>query len=197
MTRRIVPIVEGQSEVESVPDFLRRVLHDRGVFDLEVDRPIREHRQKLVKDEVFLKRVRMAQYRANCTAVIVVFDADDDAACEVGPHLCELVKRNSIAVPTCVVLAVRELESWLVAGVDSLRGYRGVPSDLSPPEDPEFKRGAKEWLDQRLTGGYKETIDQLPLLHKLDYRAARTRAPSLDKFLRDVDSLVVASVGEP
>jgi len=190
MKRRIVPIVEGFSEAESIPAFLRRVLQDRGVFHVEPDRAIREHRQRLVKKEIFVNRVRMAQLREDCSAVLVLFDADDDAACELGPSLRKFSEDEGIAVPTCVVIAVREIESWLIAGAESLRDYRGISCDLSPPDPAESIRGAKERLDRHMQSGYKETIDQLPLLLKFDYAAARKLAPSLDKFLRDVEGLI-------
>lgn len=191
MTRRIVTIVEGHSEAGSIPALVRRVLQDRKIFDITADRPIREHRQRLTKPDVFINRVRMAELRDDCAAVLVIFDADDDAACELGPSLRKLVADSGIKTPTRVVVAVRELESWLIAGVQSLRGYRGVPNDLSPPDNVETIRGAKEWLDRHLIGGYKETIDQLPFLLKFDYEGARTRALSLDKFVRDVESLAL------
>jgi hypothetical protein len=117
-------------------------------------------------------------------------DADDDAACILAPQLLGRVEAQGICVPCRVVFAVREVESWLLAGIESLRGYRGVHEDAEPPPDPEAIRGAKERLGRLMARGYKATIDQLPLLIKLDYQAARQRAPSLDKFLRDVESLV-------
>jgi len=132
----------------------------------------------------------MAELRAGCAAVLVLLDADDDAACVLGPQLLETARRQGIATPCRVILAVREIEAWLIAGVESLRGYRGIPNDLSLPDNPESIRGAKEWLNFRMKTGYKSTIDQLHLLLRFDYQDARCRAPSLDKFLRDLDSLV-------
>jgi hypothetical protein len=193
MTRRIVPIVEGHSEAASIPAFLRRILHKEEVYDIEPDSAIREHRQRLVKPDVFLNRVRMAQLRQGCSAVVVIFDADDDAACQLGPQLLQTVQDNAIDTPCRVILAVREIEAWLIAGAESLRDYRGIPGDLSPPENVEGIRGAKEWLGRRMQTGYKPTIDQLPLLLRFDYEQARQRAPSLDKFLRDLESLVTAA----
>ena len=190
MARRIVTIVEGHSEAVSVPAFVRRVLHDRGIFDVQADRPIREHRHRLAKPDVFVNRVRMAELRDQCAAVLAVFDADDDPACVLGPTLLGEIRRQGIATPCCVVLAVREIESWLIAGVESLRGHRGIRDDLESPENVETIRGAKEWLDRHMAQGYKSTIDQCPLLLAFDYQAARTRAASLDKFLRDIDGLL-------
>lgn len=188
--RRIVPIVEGYSEADSIPAFVRRILHDREIYDIEPDSAIREHRQRLVKTDVFLNRVRMAQLRDGCAAILVVFDADDDPACVLGPQLAQTAQDHGIGTPCRVVLAVREIEAWLIAGAESLRGYRGIPDDLSPPDNVEDIRGAKEWLGKRKKTGYKSTIDQLPLLLKFDYQHARRRAPSLDKFLRDLDVLL-------
>lgn len=190
MTRLIVPIVEGHSEAYSIRAFLRKILQDRGVFDLEPGYPIREHRQRLAKADILVNRVRMALKREHCVAVLVIFDADDDAACELGPRLRHAIEAGGIKTPSRVVLAVRELESWLIAGIESLRDHQGIRSDANVPEAVEEIRGAKEWLDQRMAKGYKATIDQLPLLLRLDYEKARRRAPSLDKFLRDIDVLI-------
>jgi len=189
---RIVPIVEGHSEQRSIPKFLRRILYDRGIFDVEPGKAIREHRNRLVKKDVFLNRVRMAAHQNRCAAIIALIDADDDAACALGPDLLEEAAEAAIGFPLKVVLAVREIEAWLIAGIESLRGYRGVPLDASPPDNVEQIRGAKEWLDHVKDRGYKPTIDQLPLLLRFDYQDARLRASSLDKFLRDLDALLSA-----
>lgn len=189
--RRIIPIVEGHSEVDSIPAFLRRILQDKEIYDIEPGSAIREHRQRLVKTDVFLNCVRMAQYRDSSAAILVIFDADDDAACVLGPQLTKTTQGHGISAPCCVVIAVREIEAWLIAGIESLRGYRGIPNDLSPPDNVEEIRGAKEWLNSRKQTGYKATIDLLPLLLRFDYQDARHRAPSLDKFLRSVDFLLL------
>lgn len=134
----------------------------------------------------------MAELLKGCAGILVVFDADDDAACVIGPELARTTQSAGINTPCRVVLAVREIEAWLIAGIESLRGYRGIPAHLSAPGNVETIRGAKEWLNQRLQTGYKATIDQEPLLLRFDYQSARRLAPSLDKFLRDLDSLLAA-----
>jgi hypothetical protein len=57
MTRRIVPIVEGHTEADSISAFVRRILHDREIYDIEPVRGIREHRNRLVKSNMFLNKV--------------------------------------------------------------------------------------------------------------------------------------------
>jgi hypothetical protein len=186
----LVPIVEGHSEARSIPAFLRRILNDTGAFHIDVTHAIREHRLRLIKKDVLVNRIRMAEYHDNCAGVVVILDADDDPACELGPQLRGFATEAGITTPCRIVVAVRELESWLMAGIESLRGYRGIHENATPPENLEGIRGAKEWLNARKDGGYKATIDQLPLLLRLDYATARSRAPSLDKFLRDMHALI-------
>lgn len=192
--RRIVPIVEGHSEAHAIPAFIRRILGEMGARGFESDRAIRENRQRLVKPDLFVNRLRMAQGREYCAGILLLLDADDDATCIIGPRLLKTARDQGVETPCRVVVAVREIEAWLIAGIESLGGVRGVPEDLGPPENVESIRGAKEWLDRRMRTGYKPTIDLLPLLMKLDYEFARRGAPSLDKFLRDLMALVEDSV---
>lgn len=75
-----------------------------------------------------------------------------------------------------------------------LGGVAGLPDDLAPPSNPEAIRGAKEWLSKRMPHGatYQETAHQPSFAQRFDLDAARSGAPSFDKFCRDVESLVVA-----
>lgn len=192
--RRIVPIVEGHSEQGSIPALIRRILQDRGEFAVEPDgNPVREHLQRLARPDVFVRRVRQAQSRDGCAAVLAVMDADDDAACLAGPQLIKAVTDAGVTIPCKVVLAVREIEAWLLAGIESLRGYKGVRSNAACPTNVEDIRGAKERRGDLMEHGYKPTIHQLPLLLRFDYQSARGRAHSLDKYLRDLESLVQAA----
>lgn len=190
--RRIVPIVEGHSEATAIPAFMRRILHDAGVFDVEPDaRPIREKRQRLANPEVFARRVQMAQIKPDCTAVIALMDADDDAACQLGPLLARAARADE-RIRLGVTLAVREIEAWLLAGIESLRGFRGVLDTAARPPDVEAIRGAKEHLEKLKSNGYKPTIDLLPMLLRFDYESARTHSRSLDRFVRLVTELAQA-----
>jgi len=79
-----------------------------------------------------------------------------------------------------------EFESWFLASARSLRGRRGLPQDLEPPDQPEEIRGAKEWLSNHIPGGaYAPTVDQASLTHALDLTLAR-RAASFDKCYREI-----------
>jgi hypothetical protein len=47
-----------------------------------------------------------------------------------------------------VIMAKLEYEAWFLAAAESLRGKRGLPSDLKITADPEYICDAKGWLSQ-------------------------------------------------
>jgi hypothetical protein len=190
---KIVPLVEGHGDVEAVPVLLRRVAQERGIFDLEVATPIRVPRSRLIKPGELEKGVELASRKGGPDgAILVVLDADDDCPAALGPSLLQRAQAARPDRTVSVVLAKREFESWFLAGAESLRGQRGLASDLATPPEPESIRGAKEWLRQRMPGthGYRETVDQAPLAQALDLQSARRKSDSLDKFMREAALLL-------
>ncbi|MBN1594214.1 MAG: hypothetical protein JW941_13300 [Candidatus Coatesbacteria bacterium] len=88
--KTIVPIVEGQSEVESVPILLRRLLQntDRNEFVGCIAKPIRIRRNKIVKEGELEKTIHMARRsRAGCSCILIILDAGDDCPADLGPRL--------------------------------------------------------------------------------------------------------------
>lgn len=88
-------------------------------------------------------------------------------------------------LPTRLPPAKQEFENWFLMAARSLRGHRGLPSDLEPPSEPEAVRDAKGWLSQRMPDRYSETLDQPALAAVFDWREAAV-LPSFDKLLRDL-----------
>jgi hypothetical protein len=190
----VAPIVEGQGDVAAVPVLLRRIASevepDRGI---EVRRPIRVARDKVVKDGELERFVELARRTAGAGgAVLIVLDADDDCPKDLAPALLTRAQAGRPGDEIRVVLANREFEAWFLAGAMSLRGRRGLPDDLEPPPDPEAIRDAKGWLQTRRTDGfaYSPTTDQPALAAIVDLHAARATSPSFDKLWRDIASLM-------
>ncbi len=136
-----------------------------------------------------LEAVRgMAGKVGNEGRVLVLLDADDDLPCVLGPRLLTQARARRKDRDISVVVATREYEAWFLAAAESLRGHRALPMDLASPAHPEGIRDAKGWLDERMPGGYSETLDQPALTAMFDLALAR-RSDSFDKLFREVGRL--------
>jgi hypothetical protein len=148
----------------------------------------------MVKTPGELERaIELAYPSGRNAAVLVMLDADADCPATLGPSLLTRAERAARErFPVGVVLANVEYEAWLIAGAESLRRHRGLPADLEAPATPEEIVGAKQWLGRNMAKGntYSETLEQPALTSVLDIGLARSRAPSLDKFCREVDRLI-------
>lgn len=189
----VVPIVEGQGEVEAVPILLRRVLHSQTAHSVEVRRPIRVKRNQVVKPGELERAIELASMQPNCRAILILLDADDDCPAVLGPKLLLRAQAARPDVPCSVVLAKSEFEAWFVGSIESLRGHCGIREEAVAPAAPEDIRGAKGWLTRQMSAGrtYLETDDQPSLASRFDIQQARQRCDSFDKFMRDVDALLV------
>lgn len=191
----VTPVVEGHGEVQAVRILVRRLV---GRIDasrpVTVHQPVRGHRAKLIKPDEARRYLDLAirKLGEQPGAVLVLLDADDDCAATLGPKLQQVCRSLRPTIPVSVVLAVAEYEAWFLAAAVSLRGKRGLPADLEPPEQPESVRDAKGWLQARRTDGlaYSPTADQPALTSVFDLDAARSGSPSFDKLWRDVERLL-------
>lgn len=184
----IVPIVEGQSEERSIGVLTRRILHDLEIFDLEIARPFRVKRNRVVRHGELERTIIQAERsRPGASAIMVILDADTDCPASLAS---ELRKRGSLetSLVLSVVFPKVEIESWILAGIESVRGVRGIRADAAPPTDPETVRDAKGALSRLMEGsrGYVATDDQPAFFSALDLGLAASRSPSLDKLCRDL-----------
>jgi hypothetical protein len=92
-----------------------------------------------------------------------------------------------------------EFESWLLAGIETLRkvplsGGRGVvPSDATAPDfDVENKRDAKG-LMRTLVPGYDPSLDQAVLSQNVDLAAVARRCNSFRRFQSAIAQLADAA----
>jgi hypothetical protein len=161
-------------------------------MSLDVPKPIRKPRSSLVIQEELERYVEFAARQIESTdGILVLVDADDDAACVLGPRLLTISAAKRPDRRHSVIVATREYEAWFLAAAVSLRGKRGLAPDLEPPDDPETVRDAKGWLTRHNVEGrsYKETLDQPALTAVFDIDAA-LKAPSFEKLYRDVSRLL-------
>ncbi len=187
----VLPVVEGQSEVESIPLLLRRLFERQQRYDIKVHPPIRVHRYKVVRPGEWENVIYT--FGGECCAVLLLLDADDDYPAELGKDLISRAKGARPNVGCHVVIAKKELEAWLIAAIESLKGHRGIPSNVTIPPDPEAIRDAKRWLTEHMENrNYHEVTDQPALIAKFDIDLACRNSPSCDKFVRVVDAILKA-----
>lgn len=185
-------IVEGHEECAAVPVLVRRIAAtlDPGLSPM-LHPVIRQPASRLRKPTELERYVELAARQlGNPGGLLILLDCDDECPAELGPGLLQRARGVRPGLPISVVLAKREYESWFLAAAESLRGKRGLPSNLASPTEPEGIRGAKEWLTQQMRGShnYSESLDQAPLTATFDLNAAR-RADSFDKCYREIVSL--------
>lgn len=166
MPVRIACVVEGHGEVQSVPVLIRKIAQqlDPGLV-VDIPHPVRLTKSKLLKPGELERATELAALKVGADGgVLVVLDSDDDCPAQLGPELLARVRVARTNMPSAVVIAKREFESWFLASAESLRGCRGLPGDLVSPDQPEEISGAKEWLSNRiLDGAYKSTVGQASL----------------------------------
>ena len=122
MTKTILPIVEGHSEEEAVPVLLRRLLSQLGRPEIQVVRPFRVSRLKMVRPgEIERAIVQGIRDRRDVAAVLVILDADDDDPLGLETALLKRCRKAS-PLPSGVVAACRA-----VGGVGPSTWLRLVP----------------------------------------------------------------------
>lgn len=189
---RIVTIVEGHGEQLALPGLLRRIAGDLGCY-AAVPEPIRIGKDKLLKAGELERAVKLAALQADPgDGILVLLDANGDCPAQLASELLGRARGPAREREIRIVLAKREFECWFIAAAESIAGHRGLRADLNSPPDPEAIGGAKRWLARHIVGSrsYRETRDQPALVEIFDLGMARERAPSFDKFVRDVESLL-------
>lgn len=162
----VAPIVEGHGDVQAVPLLIRR-LHQ----GTTVGKPVRFPKNKLIIPEHLKRAADIAA--SNITgrgAVLLVMDADEDCAAELGPQLearlCRILPQHLCRV----VLAVREFESWIVGGHSEF--------DVANPDDA----GSLKARIRARFGIYKETVDQPRLIASSNLERLSTCSRSFCRF---------------
>ncbi len=203
---RIAPIVEGHGEVQAIRILLDRVWREiAGGQYAEVLQPIRRPRSQLLKEDELKRAVQLAFAKLRQTpaaetpnVVLVMADAEPDAACILAPRLLGWAKAAAEHVAVCCVLPNPEYETWFAAAAESLTDYVALQDGENAPTEPEKARHGKSWVQRRFKGvRYSETVDQPRLTARMDLQMCRQRSPSFDKLCRELERHRSPSQGLP
>jgi hypothetical protein len=200
MTYSIVPIVEGHSEVESVPLLIRRLAAEWGEYGFRVEKPVRVKRYQVIKNGELERRLQLALRRPDCAAIIIILDADDDCPRELASDLLKRAKKIASDVVISVVIPKSEFESWFVGSIESLKGCHSISDTAVTPVNPEDIRDAKGFLTNKMTENnhYLEVDDQPAMTATFDMTLAYTHCRSFKKFHNDLCKIIttISSLAE-
>lgn len=190
---RVVAIVEGHGEVEAIRTLLQRIWTELlGRGHLEVLRPIRWPRSKLVQEKELVRAIELARLKLEAAGdlaeslVLVLLDADRDLPCLLAPKLLRVGQGKGVQ-HLALVLANVEYETWFIAAADSLGQYLELETARPLPSAPEEDRLGKAWIEKHFKGPkYSETLDQPCLTARMDLELCRERSPSFAKLCREL-----------
>jgi len=199
MTIDICSIVEGQGEIAAVPLLVRRLgAILRPNLDMNVLRPIRVPRNKVIKQGELERAIEFAMRQSRPPRVLLILlDSDDDPPCIFGPDLAARALKARSDVIFSVVLANREFESWFLSALESLQGCCGLAKNLLSLTNSETKRDAKGELSKHMKDRiYSPVPDQAKLTAKFDMDLARRNSDSFDKCWREIERLLIEGAGQ-
>lgn len=196
---KLIPIVEGDGEVDAVPVLLRKILDEADRWDVVIGQPKNAHGVgNLGKEEDVERFVRYASSEPDCSAVIVIRDNEDACAMFLARTIASYIRKLGLPIPVAVVCATKEYEAWFLASLESIAGEAigrfGLPAELEYAGDVEGIRGVKGWLTRHMPEGraYKETEDQAPMTARIDLDLAKGRSRSFCRLIKAVDELLTA-----
>lgn len=184
----IQAVVEGDGEIAALPVLLRRMIPELGCYVEVGSAPVKRHRTDLRDEQRFRTGLRLALTRDNVSALLVLFDLDDDCARDLMPNLRRWAGEEVAHLPHTIVLARHEYEAWFVAALESLRGVRQIAADAAYADDPEIKRDAKGVISSFMpkNTSYSPTADQPALSAAFGFGQAYRRSSSFQKLVNEV-----------
>ena len=196
----VIAFGEGEGEELALPTLIKRVLResispgDNAPAIYVEPRAWRVgHLEKLRKDngQYWKDKLRLACQK-KASAVLLLLDGDHPSNLGTPPHcagtvagqLANLAREvgGGNAFSVAVVIARPEMESWFIAGADSLKGVRdgnglllGESLEALGDDLESSPRDAKGWLNRNMPLGYKPTADQVRLAQRVDLKLIRDR----------------------
>lgn len=107
MAFRIVPIVEGDGEVQAVPVLLRRfIIEFNPAIPIQIAGPIKQHRGSLIKAGGIERAVQFAAIEmGESGAILIILDSEGECPRKLGPSLLARAQEARSDKSSLVVLA--------------------------------------------------------------------------------------------
>ena len=191
---KIIPIIEGQGEIDAVPTLLYKIWHDLQQWPWQVGKPFRANSLGRLK-KYLASLLRKASNRKDCRALLILLDLDDGCAVETAKQLAEEIRKLNLAQPVAIVFAVREYEAWFLASLPTIVGHHSLPSDLIYEGDVEGKRDVKGWFAKRMLPSkrYNPTTHQKLFTSLIDVELAYEHSRSFRRLYHAIEQLLEAA----
>ena len=190
---KIVPIVEGQGEVDAVPTLIWKLLREMKRYDIQVARPKNVNgRDNLTKPDGLENYIRLCWRERDCGAILVLMDADKHCPLELAQDFSRRVQAMGAKYPVVTVIANCEYEAWFLASLETMLER---PDGLTYPGGVEARVGVKGWLDQHFFPPgrtYKPTVNQKPMTEQLNIGLAGQRSRSFRRLWHAVEQALAA-----
>ena len=154
--------------MEALPLLLRRIAGEVGLT-VDVPRPIRVAREKILKGSALRRAVELAALRAGPEGhILILVDADDDCPKDLAAELLEEAAKARSDRQISVVVAKSEYESWFLAATGSIAESEALRSR-------SFHHATRSRFGTRRGG----SAGGCPLAARTDPRWIRQRSPRL------------------
>lgn len=196
--RRLLPIVEGYGEDKAVPLLVRRILENKGVYQVQI-LPARRYGEypSVTKkfDDLFLVAIKEK------APILWVMDFDSkDYSCPVAEANSLLTRAAKLRPgwPLEIAFVAKEYETlFLIDEAATRKVFPDIPVKTPFPSNPEQIRGTKEWLSKARPArgsAYKPTVDQEKITAHLNLDLLRARSSDFAHLERAVLRLIDAKL---
>ena len=196
--QKIVPIVEGDGEVDSVPRLITRILnHYDWSSTWYAGKAIRAGNPGYFKKNID-RFLQVAALETDCSGILILFDLEDACPKQEARYLVQEIQKLHLIYPTSVVFAHREYEVWFLASLHTMAGNFGLPQDIACDRDIETIRDVKGWFTDRMPKKpqpkiYKETFHQAEMTKLIDIDAAIQASRSFRRLVHAIEEIVTAT----
>jgi hypothetical protein len=139
----------------------------------------------MVQEHRCRHHLQISQLDPTIDHVLLFLDSDSDCCRDINNRVVEWSKQEVYRTGFDVICIEKEYESWLLAGIESLRGVHGISEDAASPEDLNRIKGAKGRITELMPRGtaYSETTDQAALTASVDLEMIAASSASFDRLL--------------
>jgi hypothetical protein len=200
----LVPLVEGDGEIDSVPLLLRRFQERVSDWSFNIAPAKNAHGKfNILKPGGFERFLELCFMEPECQSVLVLLDADNDCAFDIANGLANRARNRNGPAHVAIVVAKHEYETWFIASLhtiatDCLRGQESLSAGVQFTDPYEAHRNPKSWISNNMPQGriYKETFDQARMTRLIDIDSTYERCRSFRRMFDAFEQLRSAMSAE-